>query len=81
MQSSDRGDLASGQIDAHKYAFGVISPVLDIGVGIVKNAKNECIFSLVTNAGVVLVTEFDSLEFKVAATLTLSYVISIWATI
>lgn len=56
----------------------MISPVLDIRVGIVKNAKHECIVGLVVDAGVVLVAELDSVEFKVSAGLTLLYNISRW---
>ena len=56
----------------------MISAILNIRVGIVENANHECILGLIVDAGVVLIAEFDSIEFKVAASLALLYIISKW---
>lgn len=56
----------------------MVSAILNIRVGIVKNAKHECILGLIVDAGVVLVAEFDSIEFKVTTSLALLCIVSIW---
>jgi hypothetical protein len=74
VKEAEGSDRFSIQVDIHEDTFGVVSAILDVGVGVVKDADDQSALFLMLDACVVLVGEVDSVQGEVAAGLTLRQV-------
>jgi hypothetical protein len=62
VKEAEGSDRFSIQINIHEDTFSVVGAILDVGVGIVKDADDQSAIFLILDACVVLVGEGDSVQ-------------------
>jgi hypothetical protein len=62
VKEAEGSDRFSIQIDIHEDTFSVVGAILDVGVGVIKDADDQSAVFLISDARVVLVGEVDSIQ-------------------